>query len=200
MQNNHSPQPPRLEVITGCMFSGKTEELIRRLERVRIAHGKVLLFKATIDDRYSKDSVVTHYGREVQAIRIEPGKESLKTLEQAAGKQALKEASVIAFDEGNFFSKKIIRLCQALVRRGKRVIVAGLDLTFALKPFGPMPELMAYADQVDKLFAVCVKCGGVATKTQRFVDGKPAPANDAMIKVGGEESYKALCSHCHELR
>jgi len=181
-----------LEVITGEMFSGKTEELIRRLERVRIACGKILLFKPTIDTRYSQNSVVTHYGREFEAIPIVSGKESLETLEAAAGKQALEESTVVAFDEGNFFSEKLYELCETLVLRGKRVIVAGLDLTFDEKPFGPMPRLMALAGQVDKLHAVCVKCHKPATRSHRITASKET------IKVGGTADYEALCTDCYQ--
>jgi len=192
-----SPQG-RLEVITGCMFSGKTEELIRRLERVRIARKKIVLFKPTIDNRYSESAVVTHYGREFAAHLLPPGEESLATLERVVGKGAIDDATVVAFDEGNFFSHKLPGLCEDLVARGKRVIVAGLDLTFAGEPFGPMPALMALADDVDKLHAVCVKCGGEATRSQRLIDGKPAPASDTVIKVGGTEFYEARCLSCYE--
>ena len=186
----------RLEVITGCMFSGKTEELIRRLERVRIARGQVVLFKATIDDRYSARSVVTHYGRGVEAHPIESGKESLETLTKAVGREALDSSTVVAFDEGNFFTDRLPAVCEELVALGKRVIVAGLDLTFAGEPFGPMPTLMTLADQVDKLHAVCIQCGGVATRSQRLVDGRPAPANDPVIQVGGIGTYEARCRDC----
>ncbi len=188
----------RLEVITGCMFSGKTEEMIRRLERVRIARGHLLLFKPTIDDRYSCNAIVTHYGREFAANLLEPGAESLDALEVIAGEKALSACSVIAFDEGNFFSEKLPKLCETLVKMGKRVIVAGLDLTFAGEPFGPMPTLMALADRVDKLHAVCVKCGGTATRSQRLIDGLPAPVDGPVIKVGGIGSYEARCRTCYE--
>jgi len=188
----------RLEVITGCMFSGKTEELIRRLERVRIARGSIMLFKPTIDDRYSQRSVTTHYGREFEALPLKPGIESLDTLIEAASEEALHKCSVVAFDEGNFFSERLPELCKQLIGQGKRVIVAGLDLTFVGEPFGPMPTLMALADQVDKLQAVCVRCGGIATRSQRLIDGKPAPANDPVIKVGGSGSYEARCRDCYE--
>ena len=188
----------RLEVITGCMFSGKTEELIRRLERVRIARGKILLFKPTIDNRYSETAVVTHYGREFPAHLLPPGEETLETLLEIAGEEALAESTVIAFDEGNFFSDRFPELCEELVEMGKRVIVAGLDLTFAGEPFGPMPTLMALADQVDKLHAVCVKCGAPATRSQRLIDGRPAPPDDAVIKIGGQEVYEARCRNCYE--
>ncbi len=188
----------KLEVITGCMFSGKTEELIRRLERVRIARKEIVLFKPTIDNRYSERAVVTHYGREFAAHLLSPGEETLSALEGIVGADVIEAATVIAFDEGNFFSGKLPGLCENLVARGKRVIVAGLDLTFAGEPFGPMPALMALADDVDKLHAVCVKCGGEATRSQRLIDGKPAPASDAVIKVGGTEFYEARCRSCYE--
>ncbi len=191
-------QTRRLEVITGCMFSGKTEELIRRLERVRIAQRSLLLFKPTIDDRYSSTSVMTHYGREFDAHLLEPGRETLDALIAVVGEDALERADVVAFDEGNFFSERLPELCNELVARGKRVIVAGLDLTFASEPFGPMPTLLALADRVDKLHAVCVKCGAEATRSQRLVDGRPAPADDPIIQVGGIGSYEARCRTCYE--
>jgi thymidine kinase len=180
------------------MFSGKTEELIRRLERVRIAYGQILLFKPTIDDRYSRNAIVTHYGREFEAHLLPPGSESIETLTEIIGEEGLHAGAVVAFDEGNFFSEKLPALCEALVAMGKRVIVAGLDLTFAAEPFSPMPTLMALADQVDKLHAVCVKCGKNATRSQRLIDGEPAPVNDPVIKVGGIGSYEARCRDCYE--
>ena len=188
----------RLEVITGCMFSGKTEELIRRLERVRIAKGRICLFKPTVDDRYSENAVVTHYGREFKAIRIEAGKESVEALAEAAGTRQLASASVVAFDEGNFFSGQLPALCEELVAMGKRVIIAGLDLTFAAEPFGPMPVLMALADRVDKLEAVCAQCGAPATRSQRLIDGQPAPSDDDVIVVGGLGTYEARCRDCYQ--
>lgn len=187
----------QLEIITGCMFSGKTEELIRRLERVRIAGRKILLFKPTIDVRYGTTAVVTHYGREFAAHQLPPGEETLERLVAIVGKDALAQASVIAFDEGNFFSGRLTDLCQELVGMGKRVIVAGLDLTFAEEPFGPMGPLMSLADRVDKLQAVCVKCGGVATRSQRLIDGHPAPSDGPVIQVGGIGSYEARCRNCY---
>ncbi|MGD9675790.1 MAG: thymidine kinase [Candidatus Bipolaricaulia bacterium] len=188
----------QLEVVTGCMFSGKTEELIRRLERVRIARGTILLYKPTIDDRSSTTSVMTHYGRAFAAHLLAPGNETLAALEGIVGRPAIDAAAVIAFDEGNFFSAKLPELCQTLVALGKRVIVAGLDLTFAEEPFGPMPTLLSLADQVDKLHAVCVKCGAAATRSQRLIDGKPASASGPVIQVGGLGSYEARCRDCYE--
>jgi len=189
---------PQLEVITGCMFSGKTEELIRRLVRVQIAKGTILLMKPTIDDRYAEKAVMTHYGRAFEAHQLEPGCETIEGLITSVGEEALAEASVIAFDEGNFFSEKLPGLCQDLVARGKRVIVAGLDLTFAEEPFGAMPTLMALADRVDKLQAVCVRCGAPATRSQRLIDGYAAPTDGPVIVVGGAETYEARCRSCYE--
>lgn len=191
---------PGLEVITGCMFSGKTEELIRRLVRVNIAKGTILLLKPTIDDRYDKTSIMTHYGRAFEAHLLEPGRETMSGLLDAVGSDALHAASVVAFDEGNFFSDDLPGLCQDLVAMGKRVIVAGLDLTFAEEPFGPMPRLMALADRVDKLQAVCVRCGATATRSQRLIDGQPAPTDGPVIVVGGSETYEARCRNCYEAR
>jgi thymidine kinase len=188
----------QLEVITGCMFSGKTEELIRRLERVRIARGEILLFKPTIDDRYSTTSVMTHYGREFAAHLLAPGDETMDALVRIVGRDAIETATVVAFDEGNFFSERLPGLCEELVERGKRVIVAGLDLTFAGEPFGPMPLLLALADRVDKLEAVCVKCGRPATRSQRLANGHPASASGPVIQVGGLGSYEARCRDCYE--
>lgn len=192
------PRVGRLEVITGCMFSGKTEELIRRLERVRIARGRICLFKPTIDTRYSNGAVVTHYGREFLALPLAPGEETLDALMVAAGAPAIAAASVVAFDEGNFLSQRLPALCGELVDMGKRVIVAGLDLTFAAEPFGPMPTLFALADRIDKLEAVCARCGAPATRSQRLIDGRPAPRDDAVIVVGGLGTYEARCRDCYE--
>ncbi len=188
----------RLEVVTGGMFSGKTEELIRRLERVRIAHKEVVIFKPRIDNHYSEQAIMTHYGREFIAHPLASGSESFFVLESIAGVDAIEFATVVAFDEAQFFSDKLPGLCEELVRKGKRVIVAGLDLTFARQPFGSMPALMALANDVDKLHAVCVKCGGEATCSQRLINGKPASANDEVVVVGGEELYQALCLDCYE--
>ena len=190
--------PRQLEVITGCMFSGKTEELIRRLERVRIAKRQVLLLKATIDDRYGTNSVMTHYGRSFDAHLLEPGHETVDSIVAVVGREGLEAADVIAIDEGNFFSDRLPTLCEELVALGKRVIVAGLDLTFAGEPFGPMPRLMAFADRVDKLQAVCVKCGEPASRSQRLIDGQPAPTDGPVIQVGGAETYEARCRGCFE--
>lgn len=185
--------PGKLEVITGCMFAGKTEELLRRVERARIAKKEVLLCKPSLDTRYSEEEVVTHYGRSLPCLRLPPDL-SLGDLERLAG-EGLEKADVVAFDEAHFFGPDFPRICEELVARGKRVIVAGLDLNFRAEPFGPMPELMALADEVAKLQAVCVVCGKPATRTQRLVDGKPARGGPEIL-IGGLESYEARCRDC----
>jgi thymidine kinase len=181
------------------MFSGKSEELIRRIDRAEIAGQKTLLLKPHFDDRYSKNAVVTHYGREFEAQLLKTGEESLSTLKDLAGEEKLSQTDIVAFDEGNFFTEQLPPLVMDLIEGGKRVIVAGLDLTFAGEPFHPMPELMAESDRLDKLHAVCTECGGEATRTQRLIDGEPAPADDKVIKVGGKGDYEARCRDCWEL-
>ncbi len=186
--------PARLEVIAGCMFSGKTEELLRRVERARIARKTVLLFKPSLDTRYSAEEVVAHHGRSLPCFRV-PANASLHDLRTAAGWET-DTADVIGFDEGNFFGPEFPSLCEELVRSGRRVIVAGLDQNFRAQPFGPMPLLLALADEVLKLSAVCVRCGQPATRTQRLVDGKPATGGPEVL-VGGQESYEARCRACY---
>ncbi|NOX44932.1 MAG: thymidine kinase [Caldiserica bacterium] len=185
--------PGKLEVITGCMFAGKTEELLRRVERARIAKKRVLLFKPSLDTRYSAEEVVTHYGRSLPCHRL-PSEVSMGQLERLVGDE-LAAADVVAFDEAHFFGRGFPELCEALVARGKRVIVAGLDLNFRGEPFGPMPELLALADEVVKLQAVCVVCGKPATRSQRLIDGKPAREGPEIL-IGGLESYEARCRDC----
>ncbi len=186
--------PARLEVIAGCMFSGKTEELLRRVERARIARKTVLLFKPSFDTRYSPEEVVAHHGRSLPCFRVPPNATPAE-LRGAAGWEA-DTADVLAFDEGNFFGPHFPALCEQLVAQGRRVIVAGLDQNFRAQPFGPMPVLLALADEVLKLSAVCVHCGQPATRTQRLVDGKPATGGPEVL-VGGQESYEARCRSCY---
>ncbi len=184
----------RLEVITGCMFAGKTEELLRRIERARIAGKNIFLAKPEIDTRYSETEIVTHYGRSFPCQRA-PVKISKEWLMAHYGDK-IKEAEVIGFDEAHFFRGRFVQLCEWLVGIGKRVIIAGLDLDFRAKPFGFMPQLLALADEVIKLQAVCVKCGKPATRTQRLINGKPAGKNAPLIKIGGLETYQARCLDC----
>ena len=177
-------------MITGCMFAGKTEELLRRVERARIARKQVLLFKPALDNRYSEEEVVTHYGRSLPCLRLPQGVSLADIREAAPGE--LERAEVIAFDEAHFFGHGFPRVCEELVGLGKRVIVAGLDLNWRGEPFGPMPELLALADDVTKLHAVCVVCGAPATRSQRLLDGAPAREGPDIL-IGGLESYEARC-------
>ncbi|MDI3316830.1 MAG: thymidine kinase [Bacillota bacterium] len=186
--------PGRLEVVTGCMFAGKSEELLRRLRRAIIARKGVLLVKPDIDWRYGRDQVVSHDGQRLDAQPL-PTDRSELLLELADRRRP----EVVGVDEAQFFSPALIGVVERLVRQGLRVIVAGLDMDFAGRPFGPMPQLMAMADEVSKLQAVCVVCGEPAVLTQRLIDGRPAPADAPVIAVGGAESYEARCRRHHQL-
>ncbi|WP_018963148.1 thymidine kinase [Coprothermobacter platensis] len=179
-----------LEVITGCMFSGKTEELVRRLRRAVIARKKTVAIKPTIDTRYDLMAVVSHSGFSFNAIPIGDPKTILSIS---------KDAEVVGIDESQFFTIDLIPVIQELLQEKKRVIVAGLDLDFRGEPFGIMPNLLALADEAMKLHAICSVCGNIATKTQRLIDGKPARYDDPTILVGGLESYEARCNLHHEV-
>ena len=179
-----------LEVVCGPMFSGKSEELIRRLRRAEIAGQRVLIVKPKIDDRYDIGHVVSHAGAKMRAV----------ALESPADIPGIVEGYyVIGVDEVQFFSPEIVLVLDGLVEKGMRVICSGLDQDFRGSPFGPMPELLCRAELVDKLQAVCQRCAGPATMTQRLVDGFPAPADGATIVVGALEQYEARCRSCHEL-
>ncbi len=178
-----------VEVITGSMFCGKTEELIRRLRRATIAKQKVQVFKPAIDNRYNVGKVTSHAGDEFEAQPIQAAREILAALEEGA--------TVVAIDEAQFFDDEIIRIVQQLADQGLRVIVAGLDTDFRGEPFGPMPVLMAQAERVDKLQAICMVCGEPATRTQRLVNGQPAHYNDPVVIVGAAEMYEARCRQHH---
>ncbi len=176
----------RLEVITGPMFAGKTEELLRRVERARIARKNVVLLKPELDTRYSPDRVVAHNGRS-WPCHILP-----TTLNPSSFPAELLSADVLAFDEAHFFGPEFPALCEFLVRQGKRVIVAGLDLNFRGEPFGPMPFLLALADEVLKLTAVCTVCGSPATRSQRLRNGIPVTEGPEVL-IGGLETYEPRC-------
>lgn len=180
-----------IEVICGSMFSGKTEELIRRVRRARIARQKVQVFKPAIDNRYHAVQVASHNGLQWEAVPISSAREILERLDP--------DTSVVAVDEAQFFDWELSSVCNELARRGLRVILAGLDMDFRGEPFGPMPLLMAEAEEITKLQAICVVCGAPASRTQRLIDGKPAAYDDPVILVGGSESYEARCRHCHEV-
>ncbi len=181
-----------IEVICGSMFSGKTEELLRRIRRAEIARKKLIIFKPKIDTRYGNERVAPHSKTgSADAFPVETAND-IYQLSQG-------DAEVIAIDEVQFFDGNITAVCSALANQGKRVIAAGLDQNFRGDPFGPMPELMALAEQVLKLQAICVKCGQAASRTQRLIDGRPARYDDPIILVGGSESYEARCRLCHEV-
>jgi thymidine kinase len=180
-----------IEVITGSMFCGKTDELIRRLRRATIARQKVQVFKPAIDNRYALEKVTSHAGSEYAARPVQKAREILDQLESAT--------TVVGIDEAQFFDEAIIPLAQELADRGVRVIITGLDTDFRGEPFGPMPVLMAKADVVDKLHAICMVCGEAACRTQRLVDGKPARYHDPVVIVGASELYEARCRAHHEV-
>ncbi|MBK9924176.1 MAG: thymidine kinase [Anaerolineales bacterium] len=191
-------QSGHLEVICGCMYSGKTEELIRRIRRVLIAKRKVQVFKSHRDTRYSKYEVISHTGEKINAIVVpkDPHKETTSSEEFL--KLIDYSFNVIAIDEIQFFDEKMAGVCNHLANLGKRVIVAGLDLDFRGLPFrGPMSALLAYADSIDKLHAVCSVCGETASMTQRFIDDRPAKWDETIYVVGGHDIYKAVCREHH---
>ena len=179
-----------LEVVCGPMFSGKSEELIRRLRRAEIAGQRALIVKPRIDDRYDIGHVVSHAGAKMRAVAVARPEEIVGL---ADGYDA------VGIDEVQFFSQEIVGVIERLVGRGTRVVVAGLDQDFRGLPFGSLPELLCRAELVDKLQAVCHRCGGPATMTQRLVDGMPATTDGETIVVGALDSYEARCRSCHEL-
>lgn len=188
----HQYRPGYVEVISGCMFAGKTEELIRRIKVLEFAKKKVLVFKPAIDNRYSETKVVSHAGSEVDSIVIREAKEILNYVDDSV--------DVIAIDEVQFFDEDIIEICDYYAKKGKRVMAAGLDMDFKGEPFGVMPILITKAEFVTKLTAVCTICGAPTTRTQRLVNGEPANYDDPIILVGASESYEARCRHCHQIK
>lgn len=179
----------RIECITGSMFSGKSEELIRRIRRVLYAKQKIVVFKPEIDQRYKKQSVVTHNGRSVDAISIGHSNEIRGYITD--------DIDVVAIDEAQFFDDGLVYVIQNIAKSNIRVIVAGLDMDFTGNPFEPMPHIMAIAEQVTKLNAVCTVCGGIASRTQRLINGAPAHIDDPLILVGADESYEPRCREHH---
>jgi thymidine kinase len=183
--------PGSIEVITGSMFSGKTDELIRRLRRARIARQKTQVFKPSLDTRFAEGKVTSHAGTEFDATPVERAARIWDLLEAAT--------TVVGIDEAQFFDREIIDVARTLAGRGLRVLVAGLDLDFRGEPFGPMPVLIAEAEHVDKLHAICMVCGGDASRTQRLIDGKPARYDEPVVVVGASELYEARCRQHHEV-
>ncbi len=180
-----------VEVVTGSMFCGKTEELIRRLRRAAIARQKVQVFKPAIDTRYGEGKVKSHSGSDFVAIPIRSASELLEHLQP--------DTTVVGIDEAQFFDDQIISIVQQLADHGLRVIVAGLDTDFRGEPFGPMPVLMAKAERLDKLNAICMVCGELASRTQRLVNGSPARYDDPIVIVGAAEMYEARCRQHHQV-
>ncbi|MBD1379682.1 thymidine kinase [Metabacillus arenae] len=180
-----------LEVICGSMFSGKSEELIRRVRRAQFAKQKVQVFKPVIDNRYSEEAVVSHNGTSVICKPIASSFDIMQAVSE--------NTDVVAIDEVQFFDNEIVEAVTLLANQGHRVIVAGLDQDFRGEPFGTVPELMAIAELVTKLQAVCSVCGSPASRTQRLIDGKPASYDDPIILVGASESYEPRCRHHHEV-
>ena len=185
----HNPSGGWLEVICGPMFSGKSEEMIRRLRRAEIAGQRVVIFKPRIDDRYDAADVVSHAGARMRGVPVAGVAELLA---RADGYE------VVGIDEVQFFEAEVVSAALRLADAGVRVVAAGLDQDFRRLPFGPMPDLLAHAEFVDKLQAVCHRCGGPATTTQRLVDSSPAPYSGDTIVVGANEQYEARCRDCHE--
>jgi thymidine kinase len=171
------------------MFSGKSEEMIRRLRRAEIAGQRAIIFKPLIDDRYDATDVVSHAGVRMHAVPVS------SVAELRAGSHGVE---VVGIDEVQFFDPAIVPAALDLADLGARVVVAGLDQDFRRLPFGPMPDLLSHAEFVDKLQAVCHRCGGPATTTQRLVNGRPAPYSGETVVVGAEEQYEARCRGCHE--
>jgi len=187
----HSFDGGWIELICGSMFSGKTEELIRRARRAQIARQKLQVFKPGLDDRYGVEKLASHDGVSWDAVSVQDAREILDLVKS--------DTQVVIIDEVQFFDRSIANVCNVLADARKRVIVAGLDTDFRGEPFGPVPLLLAEAEVVDKLQAICVVCGAPATRTQRLIDGQPASYDDPIIMVGASEVYEARCRRCHEV-
>jgi thymidine kinase len=184
MQSGWRPQNGHIEVICGSMFSGKTEELIRRLRRAQIAKQKVVVFKPKIDNRFHKEKIVSHSKQEIHSIVI---KDADEILHHAVF------AQVIAIDEAQFFDNNLVEIVQNLADCGKRVIIAGLDMDYKGMPFEPMPQLLAVAEEITKMHAICMRCGAPANYTYRMT------ASKERVVVGAGEVYEARCRHCYEV-
>ncbi len=180
-----------IEVVCGSMFSGKTDELIRRLVRATIARQKVQVFKPAIDIRYAVEKVTSHAGSDYDATSVKNSVEILSKVDA--------DTTVVGIDEAQFFDAEVVKVAEELASRGIRVIAAGLDTDFRGEPFGPMPLLMSRAEHVDKLHAICMVCGDEASRTQRLVNGKPAKYDDPVVIVGAAELYEARCRVHHEV-
>ena len=185
-------QPGKVTVVCGSMFAGKTEELIRLARRALYAKKKVQVFKPSVDNRYDQTMVVTHMGAKHSAVPVGSIQELKAKLDA--------DTEVVLIEEAQFFDESIVGLVVDLADAGRDVVCAGLDQDFRRQPFGPMPKLLAAADEVVKLRAICMKCGSPATHTYRVIDGKPAHWDDPIILIGATESYEARCRRCFRLR
>ncbi|MGL4425392.1 MAG: thymidine kinase [Cetobacterium sp.] len=181
-----------IEVVTGSMFSGKSEELIRRMRRSKYANQKIVVFKHSSDTRYDDTKVASHSQAFIEAVPASTVEEMRKIIETE-----YKDVRVVGIDEVQFFGEDVADFCEELANNGKRVVVAGLDQDFRGEPFKPMDRLMARAEYVDKFNAICACCGNPASRTQRLVDGEPAYSDDPIVMVGASESYEARCRRCH---
>ena len=184
MEHHYTPRPGWIEVITGSMFSGKSEELIRRLRRAQIAKQNVQIFKPALDNRFSEDSIVSHSEMKIPSTNVSTAAELLS--------KVMPEAEVVGVDEGQFFDAELPAVLSKLADQGKRVIVAGLDQDYLGKPFEPMPQLLAIAEYITKTLAICMVCGGPANHTQRLV------ASKERVLVGASGTYEARCRHCFD--
>jgi thymidine kinase len=188
----HGPRSGSIEVIAGVMFSGKSEELLRRVRRAEIARRRVQVFKSHLDERYSGiKHVSSHDGRVIEAVPIGTAGDMMRLLRP--------DTEVVAVDEAQFLDDAIVDVSTALAERGVRVMLAGTDTDFRGEPFGAMANLMAVAETVDKLRAICMVCGNDACRNQRLIDGRPAPYESPIILVGGSDTYEARCRHCHRV-
>ncbi|HEU0014151.1 MAG TPA: thymidine kinase [Longimicrobium sp.] len=181
-----------IEVITGVMFSGKSEELNRRVRRAVIANRKVQAFKSALDDRYSGLGTINSH--DSTGVPSTPVRSSMEIAERVHP-----ETQVVAIDEVQFLDPGVVEVMTLLADRGMRVIAAGIDMDFRGEPFGPMPQVLCVAETVDKLHAICMVCGNPASRNQRLVNGEPAPYEAPQIQVGGQESYEARCRMCHQV-
>lgn len=184
-------KPGWIEVVTGPMFAGKSEELIRRIKRLEYAKKEVLVFRPRIDNRYSLDEVVSHSNSRRKSIIIDSSNDILSYLKEST--------FAVVIDEIQFLDQGLVPLCEHLANIGIRVILGGLDSDFRGEPFSVTAEMMARAEYVTKLTAICVRCGSPATKTQRIVNGRPAHFLDPIVVVGASEAYEPRCRHCHEV-
>ena len=184
MEHHHTPKPGWVEVIAGSMFSGKSEELIRRLRRAQIARQRVQIFKPAIDNRFGEAQIVSHSDMKISSENVANSRE--------LAERVMPDAEVVGIDEGQFFDADLPAVCDALAKQGKRVIVAGLDQDFLGKPFEPMPQLLATAEYITKTLAICMVCGGPANHTQRLV------ASKERVLVGASGTYEARCRHCFD--